>query len=235
MDTFFDTIVTEPLKDFLGGLFGFFPRLFTGAIIIALGIVLAWFLRKALGKVGALLRIDVVCSRIGMTDAMEKVGLKASPTVLFSGILYWFVVIVFVVIGLYTLRIPAIEDLLEQFFLYVPSLFVAATLLLVGYAVANFVGRAVLIASVNAGIKSSGLMARGVNTVIVVFAVAMALEQLGIARDTVVAAFTVIFGGVVFALALAFGLGGKDLARHYLDQRFRKDTGTEQEDEIQHL
>jgi len=235
MDTYFDTIVTEPLKDFLGGLFGFFPKLLTAAIIVALGFVLAWFLKKALGKVGEVLKIDTMCSRIGLTDAMQKVGLTASPTVLFAGILYWFIVIVFMVIGLYTLRVPAIENLLEQFFLYIPSLVVAAILLLVGYAVANFVSRAVLIASVNAGMRSSGILARGMKTVIIVFAVAMALEQLGIARDTVVAAFTVLFGGAVFALSLAFGLGGKELARQYLEQRFLKNGGTKQEDEIQHL
>jgi len=64
----------------------------------------------------------------------------------------------------------------------------------------------------------------------------MAMEQLGIARGTVLAAFTIIFGGLVFALALAFGLGGKDIARKYLERRFKlEETEQNQDDEIKHI
>ncbi|OGD25675.1 MAG: hypothetical protein A2Y56_09970 [Candidatus Aminicenantes bacterium RBG_13_63_10] len=68
------------------------------------------------------------------------------------------------------------------------------------------------------------------------FAFAMALEQLGIGRSTVIAAFTVVFGGVVLALALAFGLGGQDLARGLLEKRFKKEGDKdEKRDELKHL
>jgi acyl-CoA synthetase (NDP forming) len=66
---------------------------------------------------------------------------------------------------------------------------------------------------------------KGVKGLILLFAFVMAFEQLGIGRSTVIAAFTIAFGGAVLALALAFGLGGKDLARTYLEKRFKKDGG----------
>ena len=79
----------------------------------------------------------------------------------------------------------------------------------------------------------SGLFAKGVKVLIFVFAFAMALEQLGIGRNIVVVAFTILFSGIVFALALAFGLGGKDIAKKYLEKRVKGKE--EKEDDIQHL
>jgi hypothetical protein len=81
--------------------------------------------------------------------------------------------------------------------------------------------------------RFAGLLARGVKILIFVFAFAMALEQLGIGRNIVVVAFTILFSGIVFALALAFGLGGKDIARDYLEKKFKEKE--EDKDDIQHL
>jgi small-conductance mechanosensitive channel len=125
--------------------------------------------------------------------------------------------------------------LLEKFLLYLPSVFIAVVILIVGVLLGNFFGRAALIASVNAGIKLSGLLSKSVKTIIVLFAFVMALDQLGIGRQTVVAAFTIIFGGVVLALALAFGLGGKDIAKKYLERRFSGKEDEERSDELKHI
>ncbi len=101
--------------------------------------------------------------------------------------------------------------------------------------IGNFLGRAALIASVNAGIKQSGLLSRAVKTTVVLFAFVMAMEQLGIGRQAVLAAFTIVFGGLVLALVLAFGLGGKDIARSLLEEKFKKDETDRTKDEIKHL
>ena len=97
----------------------------------------------------------------------------------------------------------------------------------------NFLGRATLIASVNAGVKFSRLLAKGVKIVVLLLACVMALEQLGIGRGTVIVAFTILFGGFVFALALSFGLGGKEIARQYLEGKFKG--GTEEKDDLTHI
>ena len=99
---------------------------------------------------------------------------------------------------------------------------------------ANFLGRATLIASVNAGIGFAGFLSRAIKTIIVLLAFVMAMEQLGIARSTVIAAFTIVFGGLVFALSLAFGLGGQTIARKYLEKRFKLDD-EDKDNEIKHI
>jgi hypothetical protein len=228
-----DTILTGPLKDFLQRLITFLPNLFSSLIIFVLGLVLGWILKKIIIKIARLFKTDPFCSTIGITEALEKVGIKGSPSRFLGRIFYWLAVIIFTIIALYALKVPAIENLLEQFLLYLPNIFIAALLITVGYLLGNFLGRTILIAAVNAGMRFAGLLARGVKILIFVFAFAMALEQLGIGRNIVVVAFTILFSGIVFALALAFGLGGKDIARDYLEKKFKEKE--EDKDDIQHL
>jgi hypothetical protein len=128
--------------------------------------------------------------------------------------------------------VPTIERLLEEFFLYLPNIFVALLILFAGYLLSNFLGRTVLIASVNAGFKMSGIIGKFVQFTVFFLSIAMALEQLGIGKETILIAFTIIYGGVVFAFALAFGLGGRNTARDYLEKRLK---GDKEKDEIQHL
>jgi uncharacterized membrane protein len=103
---------------------------------------------------------------------------------------------------------------------------------MVGYLLSNFFGRAALIALVNAGTKNAGMISKFTRFTVFVFSATMALEQLGIGRDTVIIAFTIIFGGVVLAGAIACGLGGKDIARDYLEKKMKED---DKKDEIHHL
>jgi hypothetical protein len=228
-----DTILTEPLKDFLQRLVAFLPNLLSSLIIFVLGLVLGWFLKKIIVKIAKLFKTDHFCAKFGVIEACEKIGIKGLPSQLMGRIFYWLVVIIFTIIALYTLKVPAIENVLEQFVLYLPNIFIAVLLVIVGYLLGNFLGRTILIAAVNAGMRFAGLLARGVKFLIFVFAFAMALEQLGIGRNIVVVAFAILFSGIVFALALAFGLGGKDIARDYLEKRFKEDE--EEKDDIQHL
>ena len=231
--TICDSIVTGPLKDFFQRLIAFLPNLFSCLIIFILGFVLGWILKKIIVKIAKLLKTDHFCSTIGMTAALEKVGIKGSPSQFLGRIFYWLAVIIFTIIALYALKVPAIENLLERFLIYLPNIFIAVLLIIVGYLLGNFLGRTILIAAVNAGMRFAGLLARGAKILIFVFAFAMALEQLGIGRNIVVVAFTILFSGIVLALALAFGLGGKDMARNYLEKRFKEDE--EDKDDLQHL
>jgi uncharacterized membrane protein len=119
--------------------------------------------------------------------------------------------------------------------MYLPNVFTALLVLLVGYVLSNFLGRAALIASVNAGIRVSGVIGKFVKLLVLTLSATMALEQLGIGRETVILTFAIVLAGVMLALALAFGLGGRDLAREYLEKKMRgKDEG-EERDEISHL
>ena len=113
-------------------------------------------------------------------------------------------------------------------------MFVAASILFFGYVLSNFLGRAALIAAVNAGMKVSGLIGKLVQLSVFILAVTMSLEQLGIGSSAIIIAFALVFGGIVLALAIAFGFGGRDIAREYLEKKMQG-KGEEEEDEINHL
>ena len=99
-----------------------------------------------------------------------------------------------------------------------PAIFVAILILFIGLVTANFLSRAALLAAVNAGYPSPKLMSWSIRFVIWALAVSMALEQVGVARQTVIAAFSIVFGAFMFGLAIAFGLGGRELAREFLER-----------------
>jgi uncharacterized membrane protein YdjX (TVP38/TMEM64 family) len=108
-------------------------------------------------------------------------------------------------------------------------------ILLAGYFLSNFTSQAVLIAAVNAGLPPARLIASTARWGILLLAGAMALEQLGIAQHIVVVGFGITWGGVVLAAAIAFGLGGKDLAKEFLERRVAGRSRSDMTDDLRHL
>jgi hypothetical protein len=109
----------------------------------------------------------------------------------------------------------------------------ALLILIAGYLLSNFVSQAVLIAAVNAGLPPARVVAAASRWGVQLVAIAMALEQLGIASNIVAVGFGITLGGVVFAAAIAFGLGAKELAREFLESRLSN--RTRPPDDLRHL
>lgn len=186
---------------------------------------------KALRRLLRILKVDEFSERHGINSELLKAGMRTNLSSVTGRFCGWLVFFIFVIISLSSLNVPAIERLLERFFLYLPNLFVAVIIFLIGYLLSNFFGRAALIASVNAGLKASGLIGRFVKLTIFLLAATMALEQLVIGRETMIIAFAMVFDGIVLALPIAFGLGGRDMAKDYLEKKMKG----EEKDEIEHI
>jgi hypothetical protein len=234
MKSLIDKVIVEPLREVVQKLVAFLPSLLTGSVVLVVGLVLAWLVKALVVRIIKLLKLDAAFARSGVTDALQKMAVKDTPAKLIGRTFFWLVTFIFFVLALKVMKVPVIDQLLEKLLLYLPNVFVALIILTIGWLLGNFLGRAALIASVNAGVKLSGLLSRAVKGIIMLFAFVMAFEQLGIGRNTMVAAFAIAFGGAVLALALAFGLGGKDLARTFLEKRFKKN-GDAGHDDLKHL
>ncbi len=240
MNPFFDKYLLEPVQEFCKKLLEFMPNLLSAFIIIAVGIIIAYVFRLIFVKVLKVIHFDEGCERIGLNQVLQKGGIRDIPSHITGRIIYWLLVFFFVIIALDSLKVPSVEQFMTRFLLYLPNVFVAVIIVVLGYIIGNFLGRATLIASVNAGIPISGLLSVMVKVGIFVMSVTMALEQLGIGEATITIAFGIIFGGIILALAIAFGLGGKDIARQYLEKYLEKKLNhtTEEEerpDDISHL
>jgi len=228
----FEKVIMGPLESLLDKILLFLPNLMISVLILLFGIILAMVVRVIFAKIFKALSIDKLLEKTGLMELLRRGGIKEAASNLLSKLIGWIIIIIFAIISMQALRAPAVERLLEQFLLYLPNIFIAILILFVGYLLGNFFGRTALIASVNAGLRVSGIVGNFVKLTVFMLSVTMALEQLGIGRGTVMIAFAIIFGGIVFACALAFGLGGRDVAKEYLEKHLK---GEKPKDDIGHL
>jgi hypothetical protein len=133
-----------------------------------------------------------------------------------------------------TLQFGPFRGLVDEFFRFVPRFLMALLIVAFGFLIGNFVWRATLLASVNAGIAGARLLSGALRLTVIAIAAVMALEQLGLATTAVLTAFAITFGAVMLGLAIAFGLGGRDAARQFLEQQV-KAQGERKADAAPHL
>lgn len=222
------------LKTFYDGALQFLPHLLAALIIMAAGWVLGILLKKLLRRTLVAAKFDQRCANSGFTQLLERADILVSPSELAGRFVFWFVFVIFLVASISALGFTATEALVAGFFIYLPRIFVALLILLLGFLLGSFLSRAAVLALVNAGVSSAHLAGSAVRVLTGLLAFAMALDQLQIARGIVTAAFTIAFGAVMLGLALAFGLGGRDVARQLLEERLQQ-RSRKQEDQFSHL
>jgi preprotein translocase subunit Sss1 len=212
----------------------FLPRFLVMLVIIVVGLLAAYVLRYALRGVLRLTRLDQVSETSGASRVLRMADLP-SMTEFLSRSIFWITWLGFILIGISILQIAGLQEQISRLFRFLPEVFVAMIILFLGLVLANFFSRAALLASVNAGYRSAKIVSWSIRFVIWLLAITMALEELGLARQTVIAAFSIVFGASMLGLAIAFGLGGKDLARQALERHLGSTTAKEEYKEPQPL
>ena len=225
-------IINEPFRGFVDKVLHFLPNLFAAVLILLLGLIVGWLTRMVLARLFNILKLDEFSERSGLKQMLGKGGLIVPLSALLARIIGGLVVFVFLLLSLDSLDLDIIHNLIEKLFAYLPNVFVAVVIIFLGGMAGNFLGRAALIAAVNAGLRMSGVVGRLVKYLVYFLSITMAMEQLGIGKETVLLAFAILFSGIVLALAIAFGLGGQAVAREYLEKRLKE---TPAEDDIRHL
>jgi hypothetical protein len=152
----------------------------------------------------------------GLTPA----GPAGSGTVWAARISFWLVMLLGVLVSLSVFDTPATRSLIQRVSDFIPTLLFASFIFLAGAASAAYLERSVLISAVNMGMHSARLVALGVRWLVLVFGTAMALAHLGVGGGIVTTAFAILFGGIVLALALAVGLGARDMVGRSLEKLF---------------
>lgn len=210
----------------------FLPNFLLALILLGIGLILAKILSAVILKFFRAINVDRFWDRAGVREVLNRGGIREPLSVELSRITFWLVIVVFIIISLNALNLPAVDMVLARFFLYLPNVFIAVVILLVGYLLSNYFARAALIAAVNSGLRRAGLIARLVRLAVFLFSLTMALEQLEIGRISVLLAFAIMFGGIVLSFAIAVGLGAQGIVRDYLE---RKMNGGKEEDHINHM
>lgn len=231
-DAWSDVLVTS-FRDVVERLAHVAPRLLAMAVVIVLGWAVAAIARRLTIRVFRLADLDARCARWGLTASLTRSGIGQPPSQVIGQLVFWTILFVALLTSVEALEVPATAGMAAGVIRFLPNLVVAVLVWMVGWLLANFMAQAVLIAAVNAQLAQAPLIAGAIRWLVLIFAGAAALTQLGIAREMVLLTFGIAFGGSVLALALAFGLGGKELAREILESRLRKQN--KDDDHVTHV
>jgi hypothetical protein len=197
---------------------------------LLVGWVLAMLVRRILGA----LKFDERMNR--GRNAIAEWTPRITPSELVARIVFWFWVVAGIIVGASAFEAGTSEQIVSGWILaYIPRLIGAAILLLAGNVLARFTSRSVLITAVNLNLSYARLLSMGVRWMILVLTGAMVLDHLALGGEIVELGFGILFGGIVFALALAVGLGSRDLVSRSLEREAAKPVEMPQPERIHHF
>ena len=211
-------IYLEPAKALLIQIGAFLPRLLIAAVVVVAGWLLAKVARFAVSRGLRAINFNVLTERAGLDGFLRQGGIAADTTAIVGILVYWLVILAALLIAFNGLGLTYITDLLARVVWFVPNVFVALLVLAFGSYFSRFVGDAVLTYCRNVKLQDAVFLGKLAQYAIMVFVVLIALDQMKVGGDIVRESFLVILAGVVFALALAFGIGGKDWAAERIER-----------------
>jgi hypothetical protein len=228
MRSLFDRMLIDPFNRLLEQSAHVVPLLIIVVVTLIGGGFVAFVLRWLTYKVLQMARFDRLVQRTGLASMIERSGVFHSASDVGARLvqaLVWAFVVLFALSAADT---PASVGLVNRFVDYIPNLIAAGLVLLLGVVVSRMVSRSALLAAVNAQWPAARLIAGGVRVLVMTLAVVIALEQLHIGSLPLLVAFAIVFAGIVFALAIAFGLGARDMARQWLEAKVRSSVAEEE-------
>ncbi|TMG81785.1 MAG: hypothetical protein E6H77_00235 [Betaproteobacteria bacterium] len=211
-------VMLEPLRVFLAQVADFLPRLALALVVLIAGWLVAKAVRFAIARGLRKVNFHVVTERAGIDGFLHDGGIRMDATDILALLVYWIVILTALLIGFNLLGLTYITDLLQRVLLFVPKVLVALLILVFGAYFARFVGGAVMAYFRNVHLQDAELMGNLARYAILAFVVLIALDQMNIGGDIVRQTFLIVLAGVVFALALAFGLGGREWAAEFLER-----------------
>jgi len=212
----------------------FLPRVIVMLILALVGWVFASVVKVVLRSVLRLVKFDKLSENAGASQLLSKAALP-SATEMLSRFVFWVAWLGFILLGVSVLGILGLQEQIARFFLFLPRLFVAMLIMFFGLLAASFFSRAALLAAVNANVPSPRVLSLAVRSIIIVFVLSVVFEELGLAEQTMLVAFGIAFGALMLGLAIAFGIGGRDLAQRFLEKRIVREKKQGNEDELSPL
>ena len=206
------------------------------ALIVALlfSAVVAWVVTAILRRSLVSIDFDGRLPRWGFSTVAEW-SPAHSPTLLVTRSIAAIVIIVWFLVGVSAFDVTLTSQMVMRLFEYLPNVLAALVVLVAGTVIARFLSRSVLIGAVNMNLQYAQLLSAGVKWLVIVLAVAMALEHLAIGGDIIRLAFGILFGGIVLALALAVGLGSKELVTRSLEREAGRTAAKSTHEPVGHL
>jgi Conserved TM helix len=208
----------ETTREFLHQIAVFLPKLLLAMIVLVIGWLLAKLVRFVVERGLRAANFHVLTERAGTDNFLRQAGMRGDTTTLFGLFSFWLVILAALIIAFNGLGLTYITDLLGRLVLFAPKLVIATLIVVFGAYCARFIGSAVQDYCTEAAIPDADILGRIARYIIMTFVVMIALSQVEIGGDIVQRTFLIILAGLVLAIALAFGLGGKDWAAALLER-----------------
>ena len=214
-------LLFAPVKDLLLRSWDLSLRFLTAVLIFVAGWLIAALIKTALVKVLKTLRLDSISEQARIAEFLSKGGIKHTLSEIIGIVLYWVIIVGVLISSLNILALTGVSDLLDRILRYLPNVLGAMIVLILGALVSALVASIVRTAAANVGFAQANLLSKVAQVAIIVFAVLIALDALHIA-SILLSAMNIILGSIGLALALAFGLGCKDIAADFASNLIEK-------------
>jgi hypothetical protein len=211
-------MVVDATREFLHQTAAFLPKLLLALLVVAVGWLIAKAVRFAVERALRAINFHVLTERAGTDNFLHQAGMRGDTTTLFGLVAFWLVVLATLIIAFNGMGLTYITDLLGRVVIFVPKFLIAMVVMVFGAYCARFVGNAVQSYCSDAQIPDAEMLGRLVRYAIMLFVIMIALSQVEVGGDIVQRTFLVILAGLMLAIALAFGLGGKDWAAALLQR-----------------
>jgi hypothetical protein len=218
-------LALEPVRAFFVQLGDFLPRLLLAVVILIAGWLLAKGLKFAVQRGLRAVNFNVLAERAGVDGFLRQGGVQADTIGILGLLVYWLAILAALVIAFNTLGLGYVTDLLVRIALFIPRVIVAVLILAFGAYFARFIDGSITAYGRNVELEDAELLGRLARYTVMAFVVLIALDQLNIGGDLIRQSFLIILTGIVLALALAFGLGGRDWAAGLLARWWARTPG----------
>lgn len=209
------------------------PNVLAALLILLGGVLIGLVIGRVANWLLSARHLDRTAARLGLATSLEAIGIPSIVRAL-GLLVQWSVILLASIAAVSVLDARLAGELTRRFVLYLPDLVVGAVILGAGTLAAKYLSRAALIAAVNSEIRAARLLSALTRVAVMMVAVAVAFEHLGIGRSTMLVAFGVVFGGMALAVSIAVGLGTQDLVRRWLAERFDAREEKDQEPMLHH-
>jgi small-conductance mechanosensitive channel len=206
----------QPLQDALSALFSYLPQLIGAIVVLIVGYVIARVLQAVVGRVLQGIGFDRWMERGGIKQFFDRAETNQTPASILGALVFWFVFIIAITMAADALGIPQVSVVLVQLVAYIPSIIAAILILILAALLANF------ISGIVRGATGSDILASIARYAIIVYAVFAALTQLGVAVQLTANTFLIVLGAVALAAAIAFGIGGLEVARDIVEKAYNR-------------
>ena len=214
--------VVDPLKGMLVEVAGFIPTLVSGLFLLVVGIFVAKFIRDLVHRVLREIRLDKIADWLGVSNVLHKGGVRYKLSDLITSLVYLIMIVVFIFITVQTFGLTMMTDLMYRIMGYVPKVLSGIIVLVLGLILAKVVSKIIHATAHATDLPNPKFLERVSRWAIILYTVTISLEEFGYGALLEGKYFDMVFAGIVFAFALAFGLGGKDAAVKYLERHDAK-------------